>query len=118
MNPSDQERLWRELFPESDLEEMRRASLAKGMAASRSRRRRRQALSASLVVLLLGLATVALQRRPLDRPSPPPRPAPAQVVAGVKRIDDRQLLALFPDRPVALIGPIGAQRLVFLDGAK
>jgi hypothetical protein len=33
----------------------------------------------------------------------------------VKLITDDELLALFPDRPVALIGKPGQQQLVFLD---
>jgi hypothetical protein len=33
----------------------------------------------------------------------------------VKLINDDELLALFPDRPVALIGKPGQQQLVFLD---
>jgi hypothetical protein len=34
---------------------------------------------------------------------------------GVRLLTDEQLLAMFPGRPVALIGPAGDQRLVFLD---
>ena len=39
---------------------------------------------------------------------------PADTVK-VKFITDEELLALFPDRPVALIGRPGHQQLVFLD---
>jgi len=35
----------------------------------------------------------------------------------VKFISADELLALFPNRPVALIGKPGSQQLVFLDGS-
>jgi hypothetical protein len=42
--------------------------------------------------------------------SPPAAPAP------IRTISDEELFALFPDRQLALIGPPGDQRLLFLDG--
>ena len=42
--------------------------------------------------------------------SPPAAPAP------IRTISDDELFALFPDRQLALIGPPGDQRLLFVDG--
>jgi hypothetical protein len=42
----------------------------------------------------------------------------AEAAAPIKVISDEDLLALFPDRSMALLGPPGQQQLVFLDKAK
>jgi hypothetical protein len=48
--------------------------------------------------------------------APSTRVAPDNPGSGeVDRLTDDELLALFPNRPVALIGPAGRQKLVFLD---
>jgi hypothetical protein len=63
------------------------------------------------VTTAMVVAVVFIAHQP--RISAPPRVA-ANVAQPneVESINDEQLLALFPNRPVALIGPPGDQRLV------
>ena len=115
MNSSDQDRLWRDVFSDEKLEAMREATLRAGVAAARGRRRNRLILSAAAGMVAAGLALAVSWRRP----QPPARLVPVAVArpaeSSVKFISDQQLLALFPNRPVALIGPAGSRQLVFLD---
>jgi hypothetical protein len=41
--------------------------------------------------------------------------SPEEAAPQVKFITTEELLALFPDRPLALVGPPGRQRLIFFD---
>jgi hypothetical protein len=113
MKPSDQDRLLREILADDALEQRRAASL-EGMLGSVRRRKRRQVLvTSAIATLMLGLTLTLVTQRRAVQPSalesaPPARPA-------VSRISDEQLLALFADRSVALVGRPGEQQLVFLD---
>jgi hypothetical protein len=115
MNSSDQDQLWREVFADEALAAVRAATLKAGMGAARARRRRRIVASAGLgsVSLVLILAAILRPERPAVRAAPVAVSPPE--TSSVKFISDQQLLALFPNRPVALIGPAGARKLVFLD---
>ena len=122
-----------ELLADSRFEELRAATLEAGLATVRRRRRRRVALrSAGVAISLLACAaliSLLLRRAPGAEHDEiaQANPAPTGAVAGaespihmaelstVRHLTDNELLALFPGRPVALIGPPGHQRLVFLD---
>jgi hypothetical protein len=116
MKRSDQDRLLRELLADEQLAATRETSLAEGLAALHHRRQRRVMVSrvAVSVALIAIMATISLRRTTHD----PVAPAAPMKISSVKVINDEQLLALFPDRSVALIGAPGAQELVFLDQPK
>ena len=113
MKRSEQDRLLREILADETLEQRRAATLA-GMLGDLRRRKRRRALATSgIATLMIGLSIAVVAQRRLAAPPereivPPPRPT-------VARISDEQLLALFADRSVALVGRPGEQQLVFLD---
>ncbi|HUR60515.1 MAG TPA: hypothetical protein VM029_22535 [Opitutaceae bacterium] len=116
MNPSEQDRLLREVLADEALEQRRAASLEGMLGAVRLRKRRRALATSVLATLTVALTIALVAQRRLDAPrdrtiAPSPRPA-------VARISDDQLLALFADRSVALIGQPGQQQLVFLDAEK
>ncbi len=114
MNRPDQDRLLRELLADENVEHLREASLARGLSLLHARRKRRalvSAVAASTAVAAL-LALLAPKHGP--QPAGPPM-APVSSTSTVKIIDDQQLLALFPDRTVALIGAPGNRKLVFFD---
>ena len=117
MKRSDQHDLLRELFEGDALSDFRRASLEGGLAAIRQQRRRRRALRVSALAalpMLLALAMVLHRGPESAKPRTVPNASRAETTK-VKFITDEELFALFPDRPMALIGKPGQQRLVFLD---
>src|SRR2546426_10703318 len=126
MKRSDQRSLLREILTGDDLTDFRRASLEDGLPAVRRHRQRRLGLRISALASLpifLALAIV-LQRAPQSTSrqagSPGARAVPTALRADttrVKFITDEELFALFPNRPMALIGKPGKQQLVFLDSA-
>lgn len=111
MKGSGKDRLLGEVFADENVERLRASSLAGGLAVLRARRRRRVWISGAATSLAVGIAVVLSLRRPdsinvVAPPADPPR-------SSVKIISDEQLLSLFPNRSVALIGRPGEQRLVF-----
>jgi len=123
MKPFEQDRVLNEILADEKLAELRRTSLLEGVKFLRRQRRHRFALRLGLpaaVIFLCGLGIwlsrdsgqarhhVAMVQLPEKSP-----PSPG-LSAHVKYISDDELLALFPNRPVALIGKPGQQRLVFL----
>jgi hypothetical protein len=113
-----EKRLLQALLGDDELAGLRQSSLAGGLEALGQRQRRRRQLWVATVILPLILllaswhfrtwpprATVAFVAAP-----PPPIPT-----GKVKYIDQRELFALFPNRPIALIGPPGRQRFILLD---
>lgn len=139
------EPLLEDLLSGEELEPLRAASLRQMIEAARRHQQRRQALRTVALTLAPALAALGLLAFYLPRWKPfharqavapellvearpsasetlpgqtPISPRPEVVPArdsGVNIISDAELLALFPDRPVALIGPPGQQKLVFLD---
>src|ERR1051325_10779413 len=113
MKRYDEEDLLKELLAGEDLSEFRRRSLDHGLDALRRTRRRRQVLRGGAVAVLplLLAAALWLSRTPPDTslhlaiaPTPPKQTqalSPARSSAGIKRISDEELLALFPGRSVA-----------------
>jgi hypothetical protein len=119
MKSRDQDRIWRGVFAGEDLDPIRRASLEAGLSFLRKRRRRRRfwAVAGSVAPLAAVLAIVAYRGRGGAPGSGPVASASTPAAPAVKFIDDAELLAAFPDRAVALIGPPGNQQLRFLDTA-
>ena len=114
MNRRNQDQLLTELLAGEEAAEFRQASLNRALRGLRRRRRRQEWARASVILLFLAvLAAVSLWPRG-QQPVQPRKVAAAQS-GGPTVITDDQLLALFPDRPVALIGKPGHQELVFLD---
>jgi hypothetical protein len=111
-------RLLQELLSDDELTALRQSSLARGLGALRQRQRRRRQLwvAAALTPLVVLLASWHFR-------SMPPRaavaliaaPPPPAEIGKVKYIDQQELFALFPNRPIALIGPPGHQQFVLLD---
>jgi hypothetical protein len=116
MKRSDQDRLLNELFVDENVERLRAASLAVALGALRARRRRRAYVSGAAASLAVAVAVLVSTRH---RASEEPLVSPPEPKAnGVKIISDEQLLALFPDRTMALIGRPGEQRLLFFPGGE
>jgi RNA polymerase sigma factor (sigma-70 family) len=119
----DKDKLLADILSDEDVAELRHASLSHGLRAMRRQRRRRVAWRAGVTVIatgLIGLAMLWTQRSsPIERQmanAPPGEVRSWPESSGrVEFISDEELLALFPNRPVALIGKPGRQRLVFLD---
>lgn len=73
------------------------------------------------VVAMLAIRSGTSSSRQIARNSPAPvKQHEANTVPGtsIKLVSEEELLALFPDRPVALVGPPEDRRFVFLDEAR
>ena len=100
--------------------ERRAAVLNSGGRVLRHRRIKRSAIWSLATLVVLG--TLAYQARTLFSPAPPqiarhtePGTAAPKPVAGVQKLSDEELLALFPSTPVALVKLTdGHQKLLFL----
>jgi hypothetical protein len=86
-------------------------------AVRRRRRRRRFEIVAAVILPLLLIFSSAFHRHSklVTRIAAQSKPTPAADVPGVKYITSQELFALFPDRPIALIGKPGHQQVIFLD---
>ena len=121
MKHSEQDRLLQQIISGEELSSFRQASLENGLALIRRQRRRRQNTRVCVLAslpLLLALGIV-VSRTPgfRQRPTGSVPPAPTALViphttAEAKLITDDELFALFPNRPLALIGKPGHQQLV------
>jgi hypothetical protein len=114
MRRSDHDKLLREVLAGDALEQRRAASLAAMLGVARRRRQRHALVTSGVAALVLALSVALLvhRRAPERRAalSETPSKTPAVTV-----ISDEQLLALFADRSVALVGRAGDQQLLFLD---
>jgi hypothetical protein len=122
MNRLQQDQLLTELLTGDEVAGFRRRSLDQSLLALERRRRRRHSLRAGGILSAAALAALAFAALGPVATSPPTAARPPARVASnptrpfeVKMITDRELFALFPGRPLALIGKPGQQRLVFLD---
>jgi hypothetical protein len=122
MKRSEQEKLLREILPVEDMADFEQASPERGLTCLRQRRRKSAMRAQIFSVMGVVLVAILLKRHnhlSREGAGAPLASATAPAVASqVKFISDEELLALFPDRPVALIGKPGQQRLVFLDEPK
>jgi hypothetical protein len=118
MNYSEEDRLWREILTGEDLDPLRRTALQAGLAAMAKRRRTRQRwMIAGMAAPLAAILAFSFHgRAPVAAPPIGGARTALPVAPVVKLINDAELLALFPNRAVALIGPPGQQQLRFLDG--
>ena len=117
--PSNNDKLLADVLAEE--ESLRTSTLECGLSALRQRRRARRIRTGMLIAL--PLVVVAAMFAPalisFRRPVPPivavnPPPATVEGTA-IRIISDEELLALFKDRPVALVGRPGHQQLLLLD---
>jgi hypothetical protein len=120
MKPEEHQRLLKAILAEEDASDFQQTSLEHGLTLLGRQRRRRYLMRSGALVAVLCLATLELvkwhstEHRDGPNPQLSSTTQPA-IVPQVKFISDDELLALFPNRPVALIGKPGQQRLVFLD---
>jgi hypothetical protein len=123
MKNREKESFLSEILADDRLADLREDSLLKGIVLLRRQRRRRLILQTSLASALICLLLFSIAQRPTSPPLQSnllsARPVPAQpstkAVTAVKHLTDDELLALFPNRSVALIGEPGHQQLVFLE---
>jgi hypothetical protein len=125
MKRSAQDRLLKDALTGDGLSDFRQASLEQALNSIRQRRRQQRLIRFGALVALPLLGALLIFRPPKKHPGPlaaaslPPLPVatpstPAQS-SEVKFINDDELLALFPNRSVGLIGQPGHQQLVLLD---
>lgn len=123
-DPADRDELLQDVLAETASGPFRATLLNEGLSGVRRKRRRRRITRAvammSLPLLLIAGAFLMQKPRlaePAVRPSAHPPLRAREVVPGTQMgiISDAELLDLFKNRPVALIGPRGRQRIVLLD---
>jgi hypothetical protein len=118
MKTPEKNQLLNDILNGDELSHFRDAALARGLDALRRRtRRRRQFQAAAIMAPLLFLAwhwhfRPARQAPSETVPAPPP---PVAETGKVKYITKKELFALFPNRPIALIGEPGHQQFLLLD---
>lgn len=122
MKHREQDHLLNELLTSEAVADFRQASLARAQAAIRRRTQRRRAAKMAALTMLPVLAAIAVvvshsSHTPVK---PVERLVPSVTQNGskppsVRVISDEELFALFPGRQMALVGPPGHQKLIFLD---
>jgi len=120
MNTPEKNELLNEVLGGDELNAFRDATLACGLDAMRLRTRRRRqfqavAIMAPLLVLVLHSH---FQRQVPVVPKSTPASPPVAHTEKVKYITEKELFALFPNRPIALIGEPGHQQFLLLDELK
>jgi len=124
MNEPDHDPLLRDLLQDGADASFREASLNELLSAARRTRQQRKILRlvGCAAILLIGAAAIWQRSnippaRTADAsPSSPVETDPAR--KPIRYIDDKELLSLFPNRPVALIGSAQGQQLILLDRGK
>jgi len=122
--------LLKETFADRELDALREATLNSGLAAQRSQRRLRMARNTTLAVApVLLLLAATLWWHPATAPMPMISTAKIALIPSLKiypavktadmapipTISDQELLALYANRSVGLLGKPGQQKLVFFD---
>jgi len=131
MKHREQNDFLKEIFADDELDSLREDSLAQGLSALRARRRVRAIRSAALMAIpLLALAAALLWHSPKNATvAQPPATVASSTPAPIKfypatnpsdappiaTISDEDLLAMFKDRSVGLLGSAGQEKLVFFD---
>jgi hypothetical protein len=117
MKIPEENQLLNDVLGGDELDRFRDATLTRSLDAMRQRRhRRRQFQGAAVMALLLFLGIRWHFQQKLPSPSEiVVAPAPAAEASQVKYITEKELFALFPNRPIALIGEPGHQQFLLLD---
>jgi hypothetical protein len=137
VNPRPNPSPFDELLSDPQLDRLRTLTLTQGLDLLRRRRQRRAALRVAapalgLILLAAMISSILLRPQPtaqhtaIAQTHPAPTTAvnivmsssPGSELSDIHQLSDEELLGLFPGRPVALIGPAGNQRLVFLDQSR
>src|SRR4051812_35981409 len=123
MNDPNEKKLIADLLAGSD--DLREATLTRGLTGMRRRRSRQRVIRAGAfagaIVAILSMILVSKDQRstaPGRRNQPETTSVrPVNVIAGteIRVLSDQELLDLFPNRPVALVGPAGKQKLILFD---
>ena len=120
----DHDELLHEVFFEAVPPAFREASLKHALASVRHRRTVRRVLRATLAIAVVVAVVSRFESAHQDSNDSPGRITlasaplpPVKTVPGTKirLVGDDELLAMFPDRPVALVGPPEHRQFVFLD---
>jgi len=123
------DRLLTAVLTDEDSGGFRETSLQTSLAALRNRNRRRRLVQGMARASVLVIAVTWISRTVLSPTAPIPVTTVVEPVSAsphqseratipgttIQMISDEELFALFPGRPLALIGPKGNQELVFLD---
>ena len=121
--------LLKDTFTDGELNSLREASLNRGIAAQRSRRQFRRLRNSALIAAPALLLVAALFWRTPPASAPVVNIQPIASIPSLKiypavnaadappmpTISDKELLALYANRSVALLGKPGQQKLVFFD---
>ena len=124
MTAHDRDKLLTELLAGEEIAGFRQNSLSCALNSLRRRKARKRILACCVVTCFFALLMFwAVPWKSVNKPiasTSSRATAPvAQAVASAPKIEiinDEQLLALFPNRSVALIGKPGNQQFYFLDG--
>ena len=116
----NKKKLLEEILDSPGAGDLREATLEAGLRAMRRKRKGRALIRSGAVALALvvvaGAGILSSSRRREAAVAPAVNaPSPKTATAKVEVIDGEQLLALFPDRPVALVGAPGKQALILPD---
>ena len=123
----DHDELLHEVFSEVMPPTFREASLNRALACIRRQRMGRRLMRATFAIAVVVAVVTwfgSTHRNPNGShgrnvlASAPP--APVQTIPGtnIRLVGDDELLAMFPDRPVALVGPPEHRQFVFLDDTR
>jgi hypothetical protein len=123
MKRTDQEHLLNEILTGDENSDFRRASLEHALRKNRQHRRNQTRLrvGATIVVTVLLAWKFVVPAHESTNKTQSVQLVKSTLITSpaseskVKIINDDELLALFPNRPVALIGKPGHQQLIFLD---
>jgi hypothetical protein len=119
MTDEDKSQLLEGILGDDELNQVRQASLLRGLKEMRRRRQRALAARVSMMALPVLLLAVAVFyprfQPPHQAPAPRAMPLASEAASKVEYINAEQLFALFPNRPMALVGKPGHQQAIFLD---
>jgi hypothetical protein len=124
MKEPDNDPLLRDLLQDGADAAFREASLNVMLSAARRTRRQRRILRVAGCAAVLLLGAAAIWQRPNVLPVRDSAVSHNSSIEAdparkpIRYIDDKELLSLFPNRPVALIGSAQGQQLIVFDRGK
>jgi hypothetical protein len=119
MTDHERNQLLGDILGGDELNQVREASSWSGLKEMRRRRQRALAVRAGVLILPALLLVAGFFYPRIKFPQPAPKlvvTTPAVAASKVESINKEQLFALFPNRPMALVGRPGHQEVIFLDG--